>query len=131
MHAQIAALWRELERECGASADCSRCGKCCVFPEAGHVLYAERIEALFAVAAGAGADRSLLSRGLCPYFQGGACSNRAGRPLGCRAYFCAREGEERRREICESYLARLRAIALEGEVAIDYRPFLAHLRALL
>ncbi len=128
---RLAALWSGIEAASAASGDCARCGECCKFAEAGHVLYAERIEALYALDRAEDLDPSQLARGLCPFYRRGACLNRAGRPLGCRTFFCAAAGAEERRALYEEQLRRVRAIALEGGIAIDYRPFLAHMDELL
>ncbi|HAK93725.1 MAG TPA: hypothetical protein DCM87_01630 [Planctomycetes bacterium] len=129
--ARLAALWREIDSASAPSAGCERCGRCCKFAEAGHVLYAERIEALHALDCAAELDRAQIARGLCPFYRGGECLNREGRPLGCRMFFCAAAGAEERQALHERQLRRVRAIAQEGGIAIDYRPFLAHMDEML
>ena len=86
--AELAELYARVDAEIAArNPRCEVSGRCCDFPRSGQRLYATGPETDFALQAAGGAAPPAPS-GLCPWWVEGRCSNRAGRPLGCRIYFC-------------------------------------------
>ena len=69
-----------------ASPRCEMSGRCCHFDEAGHELWSSRLEVEFALEHADGVPPA--APGRCPWHVDGLCTLRAGRPLGCRTYFC-------------------------------------------
>ncbi|MFW6061921.1 MAG: hypothetical protein ACOC93_03850 [Planctomycetota bacterium] len=92
-------------------------GACCKFDLFAHRLYASTAE-LGLLASRPPVDLSRAKRRRCPYQRGPACTARSARPLGCRTFFCAAEGEERLQEIHERYHQRIRH--LHGQSALPY-----------
>jgi hypothetical protein len=127
---ELADLYGELDGELeAAGGTCVRCGECCEFPRSGHLLYAERIEVLHALATARGLAAVDTAAGRCPFHRHGSCANRAGRLLGCRTFLCGRAGRDVRQELHERYLRRIRTLAAARGVPGGYRPFLEHLAA--
>jgi Fe-S-cluster containining protein len=120
---ELAALYAELERKIAASGSvCLARGVCCRFEQAGHELFATALEADYAaeVAPKAPAPEA---PGRCAYHVRGRCTNRDGRPLGCRTYFCDPQTEAAMQALHEESLARLRAIAQRHGFAASYTRF--------
>lgn len=69
-----------------ANPRCDISGRCCRFEPAGHQLWASSLELAFAREAAGSVPAA--PPGACPWHVGGLCTLRAGRPLGCRTYFC-------------------------------------------
>lgn len=64
---------------------CQACGDCCNFTDMPHRLYASTGE--IALLVSDTPPRQSLPL-VCPYQQGGSCTNRKYRCLGCRTFFC-------------------------------------------
>jgi len=107
--------------------NCQRRGTCCRFEEAGHELFATGLEADFA--ASRDAPHGEPEPGRCPYHVQGACTNRAGRALGCRTYFCDAVGRERLESLHGRMLERIRAIERASDYPASYGRFPAQLLA--
>ncbi len=124
---RLAQLYRELDEELALLAPrCELSGRCCRFEEFGHELFATGLEADYALeqARRGGAELPVPEgAGRCPFHQGGRCTEREGRALGCRTFFCDAEAREALEELHERYLARLRQI--------DYPPAYARFPDLL
>jgi len=123
------------------AAACRACGRCCAFQPGGLVLFASALEMAHLVAA---TDRPPEGRRVaqgpadgawrCPYqtppgegVDGGLCTAREARPLGCRTYFCepgAREAGER------VHAAALEAIRRIGGAEGWYGPARVYLASL-
>lgn len=103
-------------------------GACCRFEEAGHELFATALEADFAAAQHPRAPAPVAS-GRCPYHVEGRCTARAGRPLGCRTYFCDSNTESVLAEAHEHFLRRLRQIEQEEGYPASYGRFPGQLAA--
>lgn len=127
--AELEALYLDLEREIAELAPrCELSGRCCRFEEFGHELFATGLEADYAVA-----HRPDLPApegpGRCPYHQGGRCTNREGRALGCRTYFCDRERAVELEDLHARHLARLRELERRAGYPASYGRFPALLEA--
>lgn len=105
----LEALYAEMDAEVAAlSPLCELSGRCCRFEEFGHELYATALEADYAASKEApGAPEK---EGRCPFHVEGKCTNREGRALGCRSFYCDKRTTEALEELHERYLKRLRAI---------------------
>ena len=108
--AALEALYAELERDLDARAPrCELSGRCCRFDEFGHELFATALEADYAVSRAPDLPAPE-GPGRCPYHQGGRCTNREGRALGCRTFFCDGDRTEELEALHARYLDRARAI---------------------
>jgi Fe-S-cluster containining protein len=120
---ELAALYAELESKIAASGSvCLARGVCCRFEQAGHELFATTLEADYAAEVAPTAPPPEAA-GRCPYHVRGRCTNRAGRPLGCRTYFCDPQTESAMQALHEELLGRLRAIAQRHGFAASYTRF--------
>jgi Fe-S-cluster containining protein len=127
--AQLAELYAEvdafIER---ANPVCLTRGVCCRFEDAGHELFATGLEADFAADLHPSAPPPE-APGRCPYHVAGRCTARAGRPLGCRTYFCDRRTRSVLEEAHEHFLARVRDIERATGYPVTYGRFPAQLLA--
>ncbi len=64
---------------------------------------------------------------VCPFQQDGMCTTRAGRPLGCRVFFCESADEGWQSELTEWALARLREMHERFDVPYIYSEWLTAL----
>jgi len=127
--AALEVLYAELERFLERAAPvCIGRGVCCRFEEAGHELFATGLEADYAAARAPEAS-SPEAPGRCPYHVAGRCTARAGRPLGCRTYFCDPRTTAVLEEAHEHFLGRLREIEAETGYPASYGRFPALLAA--
>lgn len=118
-------LYTRLDAELAMLAPaCSACGNCCDFERAGHILYATELETRYAIAQSPPPPANDFSR--CPYQDGSACTARAGRPLGCRVYFC--EESEALEALSTRLHEQLRALHTQYAIPYRYAPFLPLLR---
>jgi Fe-S-cluster containining protein len=110
---RLAALYAELDELLAAVRPvCIARGVCCRFEDAGHELYASALEADYAVHHHPTAPPPEAA-GRCPYHVAGRCTARAGRPLGCRTYFCDKPFEDALQATHERLLAEVRRIEAE------------------
>lgn len=124
LHAELAALYDRVEAEIAARKPrCELSGRCCDFPVSGHRLYSTDLESAFALAAVGGSAPPAPS-GSCPWYVDGLCRNRAGRPLGCRVYFCDPAWEGEMPAVYERYHAELRALHERHGLTYHYRLFI-------
>ena len=112
-----------------AAASCRACGECCRFGPDRPVLFASALElaVLVASAGPAAADRPVPPGGpdapwRCPYQEGSCCTARAGRPLGCRTYFCKPETRARGEEVHAEAAGEIREIAARRKGEWWYGP---------
>jgi Fe-S-cluster containining protein len=127
--AALSELYADLEREqAKASPRCDLKGDCCDFDRTDHVLFATGLE--LAYARRSGGDRPLpdAQEQHCPFFRAGRCHLRAGRPLGCRVYFCDPSYADRMRELAERYHRRVVAIHEQHKIPYRYRRFVQAIR---
>ena len=100
---ELAALYGELAEELGAtSVRCDLRGLCCDFDRSDHVLFSTDLEVRYARARG-GTPVPEAAPGACPWFVGGTCRLRDGRPLSCRVYFCDPDFADEMSGIAERY----------------------------
>lgn len=126
---RLEALYAEVERIVRASrAVCLARGVCCRFEDAGHRLFASGLEADYAAAQHPDAPAPE-APGRCPYHVDGRCTARAGRPLGCRTYFCDAGPGAALEEEHEELLRRIRAIEKETGYPRVYASFPELVRA--
>jgi hypothetical protein len=126
--AELADLYARVDAEiAAANPRCELSGRCCDFPRSGQRLYATGPETAYALAA-AGGTAPPAPSGLCPWWVDGRCSNRAGRPLGCRTYFCDPDWADAMPHVYERYHAELRALHERHDLTYRYAPFVDVLR---
>ena len=126
--ARLDALYADLDRELAALAPrCELSGRCCDFPKSGLTLFATALE--MERLRRSGAPERNGDPALCPHWSAGRCDARAGRPLGCRLYFCDTSKARPLEELSVRSHERLRRIHDETGVAYRYAPFLAQARA--
>ena len=111
----------------GRRAVCNSSGRCCHFEAWGHRLYVTGVEAVhFSRVEGVetrNAKHETRKGSIslpqffakevvegCPYQVGGMCTARAGRPLGCRVYFCDENAKGWQEEVYEKYHAELKGV---------------------
>lgn len=112
----------------GDGALCICCGECCDFNRSGHKLYLSLVEALYMVHAPRDVMTQdflpILERGLCPYQIQNKCTNREGRSIGCRVFFCKADGnfmQEKSNEALDEVKALSQKYLLEwiyGELVV-------------
>ncbi|MCG3136980.1 MAG: hypothetical protein HJJLKODD_00821 [Phycisphaerae bacterium] len=144
--AAMARFYAELEQRLAVhQPQCHNRGLCCKFGTYGHRLYVTALELAYFIAHhrtelsqadGSGGTVNLLemytspeSRN-CPFQQGGLCTTRAGRSMGCRVFFCSAEGESWPAEISEWGLQQLRTLHHRFAVPYVYVEWLTALAAL-
>ncbi|MCP3914349.1 MAG: YkgJ family cysteine cluster protein [bacterium] len=122
--ARLEALYAEVDAFVErARPVCIVRGVCCRFEEAGHELFATALEADYALARHPGPPPEAEAPGRCPYHVGGRCTARAGRPLGCRTYFCDRRTESVLADAHEHFLRKLRVLEAEEGYPSAYGRF--------
>jgi Fe-S-cluster containining protein len=121
--AALKELYGDLERKIAASGSvCLARGVCCRFEQAGHELFATSLETDYAASIKPEAPAPE-APGRCPYHQAGRCTNREGRPLGCRTYFCDPQTEPAMQALHESLLIEIRRLAQQYGFAPSYTRF--------
>ena len=106
---ELRELYARVDAEIAARNPlCELSGRCCDFPRSGHRLYATEAEVAFAVEARGSIPAA--ASGLCPWWVDGRCTNREGRPLGCRLYFCDPGWKDEMAAAYERWHAELKAL---------------------
>lgn len=125
IRAALRDLYARVDAEVKArpSFRCGLSGRCCRFREAGHELYLTRLEFEEMVAKGGRPEPG--DGSVCPWLRNGLCSNRDGRALACRTYFCSDEAGAA--EVTERYHREIRGYHDEAGVAYEYAPLRRHL----
>ena len=90
LYARLEEELRQLPSATGQSLYCLQGGCCCKFDLLDHRLYVSTLELAFLLARGLPAPAKPLR---CPFARQGACLAHQRRPLGCRTFFCRREGQ--------------------------------------
>ena len=152
--AEVDALYAELDRRIAAHHPiCRNRGACCKFDTFGHKLYVTTLElayfrahhadrlqrqparserqdqraAGFSPRGSAESKNIALARQSCPFQQNGLCSTRAGRPIGCRVFYCESADEGWQSELTEWAISRLRELHERFEVPYSYTEWLTAL----
>jgi Fe-S-cluster containining protein len=125
----LAELYRDLDAELAAIAPrCELSGRCCDFRTSGHTLFATDLEL-----AHLAATRPLRADGdpeLCPWWVGGRCDAREGRPLGCRLYFCDPARQAELQELSLRFHDRLKRLHDATGAPYRYERFVRRVREL-
>ncbi|MCB9849086.1 MAG: hypothetical protein H6817_00105 [Phycisphaerales bacterium] len=115
------AYYAELDR---AIADrepvCTNRGACCRFASYGHNLFVTAVELAYFLAKTPDPLLAPPDRSFCPYQQAGQCTARAGRPVGCRVYFCDRDAQDWQPGQTESALQELAKIGDRFDIPYVY-----------
>ena len=128
LDAELVALYADLDAELSRHRPrCELSGRCCDFPTSGQRLYASDLESAHALRAAGGAVPPAPSS-LCPWWVDGTCRLRAGRPLGCRVYFCDPAFQDVMPAIYERFHARIVTLHERHGVSYAYRPFIEAVR---
>jgi Fe-S-cluster containining protein len=128
---EFSEAMREFYRDVDASIAshqpvCINRGNCCKFASYGHRLYVTDVEL----------DYFLLHEPprpvapaavACPYQEGGRCTAREHRPLGCRIFFCDENSRNWQGPEYERHLERLKQIGQRFGISYRYREWLSAL----
>lgn len=130
--APLLAIYEDLDAAiAGLAPVCRLSGRCCRFEEYGHTLFVSAPEAALLLTDAPVPSRPLDGGATCPWQdQGGRCTAREARPLGCRVYFCDPAYEPRAFDLSEAYLGRLKRLVQAMELPWNYAPLHHHLRQL-
>jgi Fe-S-cluster containining protein len=127
---QVLQLYEEVDRAVAAAGPvCIASGRCCRFKEYGHTLFLSSLEAGVLLHDAPPYDPETVTPDFCPFQQGNLCTARQPRPLGCRVYYCDPNYQETCHAITETYLHRLKELAIAHGVPWHYAPlhhFLRH-----
>jgi hypothetical protein len=130
VHLKVLELYREVDEAVAAAGPvCSASGRCCRFKEYGHTLFLSNLEAEVLLRDAPPYDAAAVTPDFCPFQQGNLCTARQPRPLGCRVYYCDPNYQEICGEITETYLRRLKELAVAHKLPWHYAPlhhFLRH-----
>ncbi len=117
---QLPVLYADLAAEIAQAAPvCELSGRCCRFVEYGHKLYITRPEAELLLSEGLPPDTVVDEAG-CPFQQGGLCTARNRRPLGCRIYFCDPSYQDTMYDLSAKYTARLQDLHRATDTPWEY-----------
>ncbi len=132
---RLEGIYREVDAavaEFGPRCDLS--GRCCDFERSGHVLYATDLEAHYLLDRARretdDASRFAPDGRLCPFWRKPLCAARAGRPLGCRVYFCDPAFAQRMPEVYERFQTAIRGLHDALGLEYNYAPLVETLHAL-
>jgi Fe-S-cluster containining protein len=106
---------------------CWNRGACCKFGTFGHRLYVTTAELAYFVHGKVGQWRPVTGEAACPYQEGGLCTAREHRPLGCRIFFCDPAAQAWQPGEYERFLRELKAIGEEAGLEYQYREWLSAL----
>jgi Fe-S-cluster containining protein len=127
---QVLELYSEVDRDVAAAGPvCLASGRCCRFKEYGHTLFLSNLEAEVLLHGAPPYDRGAVAADFCPFQKGNLCTAREPRPLACRIYYCDPNYQETGNRLSETYLRRLKDLALVHGLAWRYAPlhhFLKH-----
>lgn len=124
--AALEHLYRDLDAVLAREKPrCEASGRCCRFEASGLTLFATRLEVDLWARGWDPARHPWRGDSHCPFFVGGRCENRDGRPLGCRIYFCDPRWTGPRQETRSAeFHARLRRLHEATGAAYAYGPAL-------
>jgi hypothetical protein len=126
---KVLELYQEVDAAVAAAGPvCVASGRCCRFKEYGHTLFLSNLEAEVLLYDAPPYDPETVTPDFCPFQQGNLCTARQPRPLGCRVYYCDPNYQDTCREITETYLRRLKELAVTHNVPWQYAPLHFFLR---
>ncbi len=127
---RLMPLYRELDAAVAkAGPVCQLSGRCCRFKEYGHTLFLSAPEALLLVSDAPQPPGQLDDGESCPWQdEGGRCTARDARPLGCRVFFCDSSFETAAPQLSEIFLSQLKQLARQFDWPWNYAPLHHHLR---
>lgn len=127
---ELEALFEGVDRAVAETgAVCQARGVCCDFTRSEHTLWATWVEVAWVLETHA--ERWKPDDPLCPFWQGGLCTERERRPLGCRTYFCDPRSRDELERIHETFHERLRDLADRHGLPYRYIPFVRAVRGAL
>jgi hypothetical protein len=127
--AELRVLYDKLDAEVASLGPvCQLSGRCCRFEEYGHTLFVSNAEAQFLLEVAPERSRALDEGKTCPWQNtSGHCTARAGRPIGCRVYYCDPNHEQSAHGLSERYIARLKELSNRHGLEWNYAPLHHHL----
>jgi Fe-S-cluster containining protein len=126
---QVLELYQEVDAAVAeAGPVCVASGRCCRFKEYGHTLFLSDLEAEVLLHDAPPYDPRTVTADFCPFQKGNLCTARQPRPLACRVYYCDPNYQVTCREITETYLRRLKELAIAHDVPWHYAPLHQFLR---
>lgn len=127
---ELRAIYAQLDAAVAErSPTCRISGRCCRFREYGHTLFLSAPEFDYLLAEAPPPCRPLDDGETCPWQDAaGRCTAREGRPLGCRVYFCDPAYQDAAPGLSETFIARLKDLAVRRGLPWDYAPLHRHLR---
>jgi len=127
---ELESLYHELdERLAPLDLRCDRCGRCCRFEAEGPQLFLSLIEFAYMLShAEVGVSRLPRGKsGACPYLVRNACTNRDGRAIGCRTYYCHAPDTDEAAALHEWALRKAQNLSRCYHLNWDYRDLSRHL----
>jgi hypothetical protein len=122
--AELESIYQEVgERIAQKELRCAMRGLCCDFENADHHLYATLLEIAYFIKC-SGKPEGVTPTN-CPWFRQGTCHARAGRVLGCRAYFCS--NTEASAEIYEEFFQKIKELHARWDIEYRYVPVFKYL----
>lgn len=116
----LEAVYGDVDRELAErNPRCLHDGACCRFATSGLSLFVTPLEVAYLILKAGPPPRPPME-GTCPYQEGIECRARAGRPLGCRIYFCDPGMEEVMSGIYEPCHQKIIALHNRHEVRYSY-----------
>ncbi len=106
---------------------CINRGACCRFDSFGHKLFVTPVELAYFLANRDVPAPGEIDAGSCPYHSQGLCTTRAGRPIGCRIFFCEVESQGWQPEESEATLREIKELHDRFSVPYIYVEWLAAL----
>lgn len=118
--ADMADFYADLDAAIAAHRPtCWNKGACCKFADYGHKLFVTSVELAYFVRGQCHAWIPPTDHTACPYQQGGLCTAREHRPMGCRVFFCDPAAQHWQNDEYERQLEKLKAIG--NRHGVDYR----------
>ena len=128
---ELESLYADLAREIAeAGPACQLTGRCCRFAEYDHTLFISNLEADLLLEDGPG-FQGPVDEGSCPFQLGKLCGARERRPLGCRIFYCDPSYRDRGIHLSETYIRRLKDLAVQLGRPWRYAPLHHFLREAL
>lgn len=122
----LEALYQRVDEEISLlGAQCSQDGECCRFDRSELSLFLTELEASYLVCQ-EGSPPAPLKEERCPYQEGSNCRARAGRPLGCRLYFCDANLSRPISALYERFHAEIMALHERHRIPYLYRKLSDH-----